>query len=62
MICYRNLGKKSEALLVYQRCRKTLSSVLEIEPSGETQAIYNAILSEKIKTLPEKIEKTSKSR
>jgi DNA-binding SARP family transcriptional activator len=55
MICYRNLGKKSEALLVYQRCRKTLSAVLDIEPSGEIQAIYNAILSEKIKTLPKKI-------
>ena len=55
MICYRNMGKKSEALLVYQRCQKTLSAVLGIEPSGETQTIYNAILSEKIKTIPKEI-------
>jgi DNA-binding SARP family transcriptional activator len=47
MICQKNLGRKSEAMLVYQRCRKTLSCVLGIEPSRETRAIYNAILSEK---------------
>jgi LuxR family maltose regulon positive regulatory protein len=47
MVCYKHLGKRSEALSVYQRCRKTLSSVLGVDPSPETDAIRDSILSEK---------------
>lgn len=54
MVCYRNLGKKSEALLAYQRCCKVLSAVLGIKPSADTQALYSEILSEKVINLPHK--------
>lgn len=54
MICYRNLGKKSEALLAYERCRRVLSAVLGIKPSADTQALYTEILSEKTINLPHK--------
>lgn len=47
MVCYKRLGRRSEALSVYQRCRKTLSSVLGVDPSPETDAIRDSILSEK---------------
>jgi LuxR family maltose regulon positive regulatory protein len=47
MICHQKLERTSEALLVYQRCCKVLSSVLGIGPSPAMQAIYKAILSEK---------------
>jgi DNA-binding SARP family transcriptional activator len=46
MICYKRLGRKAEALSVYNRCKKTLSSALGIEPSPETQTIYQKILTE----------------
>jgi len=39
MICHFRRGQKAEALSVYRSCRKTLFSVLGVEPSGETQAI-----------------------
>jgi LuxR family maltose regulon positive regulatory protein len=42
MVCYLNLGQKSKALSVYNRCKRTLSSVLGIEPSAKIQAIYNS--------------------
>jgi LuxR family maltose regulon positive regulatory protein len=45
MACYSHLGKKSEALAVYERCRKILGSVLEISPSSETEALRTALLS-----------------
>jgi DNA-binding SARP family transcriptional activator len=45
MICYRHLGLKPEAFSVYQRCRKTLAASLSIEPSLETRAIYESLLS-----------------
>lgn len=47
MVCYKNLGRRSECLSVYQRCRKTLSSVLGVNPSPETDAIRTSLLSEK---------------
>lgn len=43
MTCYLRLGRRGEAISVYQRCYKTLSSVLGIEPSPETDAIYKRI-------------------
>jgi len=47
MFLHKNMENKSEALLVYKRCRKSLSSVLGIEPSLETQALYKALQSDK---------------
>jgi DNA-binding SARP family transcriptional activator len=44
MTCYQRLGRKSEAIAVYNRCQKTLSSVFGIEPSPDTQRIYRGIM------------------
>ena len=43
MVCYLNLGQKAKALSAYNRCRRTLSSTLEIAPSPKTEAIYKPI-------------------
>jgi DNA-binding SARP family transcriptional activator len=43
MICYLRQGREAEALSVYRRCRKTLSSVLGVNPSAETRAIASSI-------------------
>jgi DNA-binding SARP family transcriptional activator len=45
MICYRHLDLKPEALDVYKRCRKTLTAALGIDPSPETKAIYESLVS-----------------
>lgn len=47
MVSYRHIGKRSEALSAYQRCKKTLTSVLGISPSPATEALRIALLSEK---------------
>jgi len=39
MLCYCNVGRVAEALVVYQRCRKILAHVLNAEPSAETIAL-----------------------
>jgi DNA-binding SARP family transcriptional activator len=39
MVCHIRQGREAEALSVYRRCRKTLSSVLGVDPSTETRAI-----------------------
>ncbi len=44
MACYQRMGRKAEALAVYNRCRKTFSAVLGIEPSPETEALRAEIL------------------
>jgi DNA-binding SARP family transcriptional activator len=46
MICYQGMGKKAEAIAIYNRCRKTLSAALGIEPSSKTQTIYRSLLPE----------------
>lgn len=46
MICCQHLGRRSEALAVYQRCRKTLAMVLSIAPSPATEAIRRCLLSD----------------
>jgi len=43
MICHIRRGQEAEALSVYRRCRKTLSSVLSVDPSAETRAIAESI-------------------
>ena len=39
MVCHIRKGQEAEALSIYRRCRKTLSSVLGVDPSAETRAI-----------------------
>jgi LuxR family maltose regulon positive regulatory protein len=39
MVCHIRQGREAEALSVYRRCRKTLSSVLGVDPSAETRSI-----------------------
>jgi DNA-binding SARP family transcriptional activator len=46
MMCYHRLGRQAEALSVYNRCKRTLSASLGIEPSSETEAIYRTILTQ----------------
>jgi len=46
MLCYLNLGQKAKALSAYNRCKRILSSTLGIEPSPETKALHQKILSE----------------
>ena len=43
MICYRELGRRAEALSAYRRCRKMLSTVLGIAPSPQTEAIFKSL-------------------
>ncbi|MEW6377578.1 MAG: bacterial transcriptional activator domain-containing protein, partial [Thermodesulfobacteriota bacterium] len=42
--CYLNLGQKAKALSAYNRCKRTLSSTLGIEPSDKIQRIYKSII------------------
>jgi DNA-binding SARP family transcriptional activator len=44
MNCYQHLGQKAKALSVYNRCKRILSSTLEIEPSPKTKTIYKSLL------------------
>jgi len=44
MICYRHLGQHAKAIEVYKRCRKMLTSVLGIEPSPKTEAVYKTLV------------------
>jgi len=46
MACYRRLGRRSEALLVYSRCKKVLSTALGVSPSPQTESIHRKILSD----------------
>jgi len=43
MVCHIRRGRESEALSVYRRCRKTLSSVLGVDPSAETRGIAESL-------------------
>lgn len=43
MVCYQQLGRRSEALAVYRRCRATLSLVLSISPSPATEVIHRRL-------------------
>ncbi len=43
MICHQRNGQVAEALAVYNRCSKTLSAVLGVAPSADTEAIANRI-------------------
>jgi DNA-binding SARP family transcriptional activator len=41
---YLQLGRRTEALTAYQRCKLALQVYLGIKPARETQALYQAIL------------------
>jgi len=43
MTCYFKLNQWTEAVMVYHRCKKALSSSLGTEPSPKTQAIYKTL-------------------
>lgn len=43
MVCYHSKGCKAEAMQTYERCRKALSTLLHIEPSEKTEAIYRSL-------------------
>lgn len=45
MECYYNLGRHADAVKVYRRCRDTLATVLDVDPSEETAKIYKMIKS-----------------
>jgi DNA-binding SARP family transcriptional activator len=44
MKCHHAAGQRGEALAAYERCKKIIRSVLGIEPSPETEALYRAIV------------------
>jgi DNA-binding SARP family transcriptional activator len=43
MGCYGRLGRKAEAVSVYKRCRKALSTHLGVDPSRGTEALYRSL-------------------
>ena len=43
MICYSHLGKRAEALALYNRCRNTLAAALGVAPSSRTKALLEKI-------------------
>ena len=43
MVCYGQLGRKAEAMAVYNRCCDALSSTLGANPSPATEAIYSSL-------------------
>jgi ATP/maltotriose-dependent transcriptional regulator MalT/DNA-binding SARP family transcriptional activator len=45
MVCYQKLGCRAEAIETYHRCRKALTASLQVEPSPETQAVYESLRS-----------------
>lgn len=47
MVCYRQLGNNAGAVRTYHRCRSVLRDKLGIKPSGQTEAIYVAIVEQR---------------
>ncbi|MFV2082546.1 MAG: BTAD domain-containing putative transcriptional regulator, partial [bacterium] len=45
MGCYEIIGRRADAVALYERCRMTLSEVLGVEPSPEIETIYRRIMS-----------------
>jgi LuxR family transcriptional regulator, maltose regulon positive regulatory protein len=46
MQCFYQLGRRAEALAIYQRCQAILASTLSIDPARETTALYERIRAE----------------
>ncbi|MFQ5354686.1 MAG: bacterial transcriptional activator domain-containing protein, partial [Thermodesulfobacteriota bacterium] len=47
MLCYRAMGKRSEALAQYRRLEKVLDTELGIRPTPATEALYRGLLGKK---------------
>lgn len=45
MRCYHRLGRHGDAVRVYRRCRQVLGTVLGVEPSVETERLYQRLRS-----------------
>jgi len=43
MFCYQTTGKRSDALKQYEECKRMLAEELGVEPSRETQLLYESI-------------------
>jgi DNA-binding SARP family transcriptional activator len=43
MVCHQQLGRRSEAIAVYNRCRSLLTSKLGIVPSLQTEYLYQSL-------------------
>jgi DNA-binding SARP family transcriptional activator len=43
MVCYRELGRPSEGLQAYRRCKELLSVVLGLQPSPETENVRQSL-------------------
>jgi DNA-binding SARP family transcriptional activator len=43
MVCHRALGNHAEAFQTYRRCRELLSVVLGVQPTAQTQAVYESL-------------------
>jgi two-component SAPR family response regulator len=43
MICYRQLGRRNDALAAYKRYRRILSSVPGLAPSARVEALYKSL-------------------
>jgi DNA-binding SARP family transcriptional activator len=41
---YEQLGRHAEAVDTYQRCRRTFSAALGVQPSPETTALYQKLV------------------
>ena len=52
MHCHHRVGRDADALAVYHRLRKTLSDVLRVTPSQETEALYRSLRKDQDPVLP----------
>jgi len=43
MSCYHQMGRRADAIRVYNRCSEYLDAMLGLEPSAETQRLYQDI-------------------
>lgn len=44
MVCFRETGRRPEAIAAYRQCQRILSAVLALEPTAETRSIYLTLL------------------
>jgi two-component SAPR family response regulator len=50
MHCLQQLGRTTEALSVYERCKKNLNAAFGLPPSSKTQAIRRSLLDRSLKS------------
>lgn len=46
MVCYKQIGRKSDALATYDRCQKILFAALGVKPSQEIETLRESLLAE----------------